>query len=113
MTANLDRNRLIIDILLLRVVDAHEGLDGSNHPLGIADEVFVGILRPQSMRQPPQEPRLMQNLAMCPAHGRQSMFVGYLTKGFLPRIGNMPRVECPTLRFVGSSTALKRVAALG
>jgi hypothetical protein len=40
------RNCLLVDIFLLRVVNPHEGLDGSNYPLGIADEIFVGVLRP-------------------------------------------------------------------
>jgi hypothetical protein len=46
------RNRLLIDVFFLRVVDSHEGLDGSDYPLGIADEVFVGVLRPQAMGEP-------------------------------------------------------------
>ena len=38
---------MLIDVLFLRVVQAHEGLDRLDHTLGVAKEIPVGILRLQ------------------------------------------------------------------
>src|SRR6266853_1881241 len=66
------RRHGLIDVLLLRGMHAHQGLDRLDDPLGVADEIAVDILRRQVLHNTRQQPRQMQDLAMGPAHGGEA-----------------------------------------
>ena len=63
----------IVDILLLRRVDAHQRLDRFEDTLGIANQVTVDLLRRQVLDQAGEEAREVKYLAVGPAHGRETV----------------------------------------
>ena len=61
----------LVDILFLRVVEAHQRLDRLDHPLRVADEIAVDVLRRQAFGEAGEQPREVQDLAMRAAHRRE------------------------------------------
>lgn len=59
---------MFVNVILLRAMDAYQGFDGFDDPLGITDQVAVRILGRQRAREPGQEPGQMQNLTVSAAH---------------------------------------------
>ena len=41
---SMPRDRVLVDVFFLGVVDAHKGLDRLDHALRVADQIAVGIL---------------------------------------------------------------------
>ena len=64
---------MLVDIFLLRVVNAHEGLDGLDDALRIPNEVAICVLRLKAFRNPRQQPCEVEDLTMRPAHCGQAM----------------------------------------
>ena len=67
---------MLVDVLLLRVVDAHERLDRLDDALGVADEVSIGVSGGETIRHARQQPGLMDDLAVRPAHCPEAVPVG-------------------------------------
>ena len=57
-----------VNVLLLGHMHAHERLDRLDHPLGVSDKIAVDPFLRQVLRYPSEQPREMQDLAMCAAH---------------------------------------------
>ena len=65
-----------VDVLFLRIVEAHKGLDGLDHALGIADQISIGISRHQASRNAIQQPGQMKDFPVRAAHCAQAGCVG-------------------------------------
>jgi hypothetical protein len=72
----LPRRRMLINVLLLRIVQAYQGLDRLDHALGVADEVAVGVGGRQVPGEAVDEAREVQDLAVRAAHGAEAVAVG-------------------------------------
>ena len=44
-------NRVLVDIFLLSIMDAHKGLDQFDNPLSVPDQISIGISRRQALRK--------------------------------------------------------------
>ena len=67
MDAALRARGMLVYILLLRVVDAHERLDRFDYPLGIAYEIAIGIGWDQAIGDARQQACEMDDLPVGPA----------------------------------------------
>ena len=67
--------RVLVDVFLLRIVNAHEGLDRFDDALRVADEVAVRIARREPFGEAAEQTAEMHDLAMGPAHGAKAMAV--------------------------------------
>lgn len=45
------RNRVLVDIFLLSIMDAHKGLDRFDNPLSVPDQISIGIFRREALRK--------------------------------------------------------------
>jgi hypothetical protein len=66
---------VLVDILFLGVVHAHEGLDCLDKALGVADDVSIGLPRVEIVAKPFEETCKVEDLAMRAAHGSKSVIV--------------------------------------
>jgi len=66
---------MLVDVIFLGVVQAHQRFDRFDDPLGIANEVAIHVLRPQALSQPGEQPGKVQDFTMRAAHRRESVFV--------------------------------------
>jgi hypothetical protein len=66
-------SRVLVDVFFLRVVEAHEGFNRLDDALRVADEIAVGVLSPQPVRQPRQQSRQMEDFTVRAAHGGETM----------------------------------------
>ena len=64
---------MLVDIFLLRIVNAHEGLDGLDDALRISNEIAVSVLGLKAFRKPRQQPCEVEDFTMRPAHRGQAM----------------------------------------
>jgi hypothetical protein len=60
---------VLVDILFLRIVNAHECLYGLNSALAISNQVVVDFARRQTVHEFPMEPREMYDFPVRPTHG--------------------------------------------
>ena len=70
------RAGVLVDVLLLRIVDAHKRFDGFDDALPVPDQVTVGVVWAEPISEAGQEPRHVQNLAMGAAHCEKAIAVG-------------------------------------
>jgi hypothetical protein len=63
----------IVDVFLLRGMDAHQGLDRLDDPLGVANEIAVDLFRRQVLHDAGKQARHMQDLAVRSAHGGKAV----------------------------------------
>jgi hypothetical protein len=68
---SLPRGRMLVDVLLLGIVQAHQGLDRLDHALGVTDEVAVCVGGRQVPGEAVDEAREVQDLAVRAAHGAE------------------------------------------
>ncbi len=59
-----------VDVVLLRRMDAHQGFEGYDEPLGVVYEVTIDLLGFQVRRSPAEQAGDMLNFAVRPAHRR-------------------------------------------
>jgi hypothetical protein len=67
--------RVLIDVLLLGVMEAHQGFDGLDDTLPVADQVAVRIRGSEVACQPVQQARQMHDFAMRPAHRPKAVHI--------------------------------------
>ena len=48
------RNRVLVDVFFLCIMDAHKSLDRFDDPLSVSDQISVGILRREPIRKAAQ-----------------------------------------------------------
>ena len=68
--------RVFVDVLFLRIVDPHQGLDRLDHALCISNQVSIGIVGCQVRLELSQETRQMDDLAVRSTHRAQAVIVG-------------------------------------
>lgn len=66
---------MLVDIFLLRVVNAHKGLDRLDDALRIPNEIAISVLRLKALGNPSQQPCKVEDLTMRPAHCGQAMTI--------------------------------------
>jgi CBS domain-containing protein len=59
---------LLVDILLLSIVDAHERFDRFDYALRIPDQIAINIICRQPFSQPPQQTSKVDDFPMRSAH---------------------------------------------
>jgi hypothetical protein len=60
---------MLVYIVLLRIVYAHERLDRFNYMLRVPDQIAINVRHRQPIGQPPQETSEVDDFPMGSAHG--------------------------------------------